>query len=52
LLKAVPYNDKNECLYEPVGAKGPHKLQGIKRTDPRRFSEVVTDVTKEVQDDA
>ena len=52
LLKAVAYNDKNQYLYEPVGSNGPRKLQGIKRTDPRRFRHVVSDVTKEVQDEA
>jgi hypothetical protein len=52
LVKAMAYNDKNECLYEPVGAQKPIKLQGTKRTDPRRFTKVVPDVTKEVQDEA
>lgn len=51
LLKAVAYNDKNEFLYQPVGTNGPRKLQGVKLTDARRFSEVVSDVTKEVQDE-
>jgi DNA invertase Pin-like site-specific DNA recombinase len=52
LVRAVAYNDKNECLYEPVGEKRPLKLQGIKRSDPRRFAQVVADGTKEVQDEA
>ncbi len=51
LLKAVAYNDKNEYLYEPVGSEGPIKLQGIKRTDPRRFPKVASDEAKEVQDE-
>jgi hypothetical protein len=52
LLNACPYNDKNEYLYMPVGANGPRKCQGIKRTDPRRFRTVVSDATIEVQDEA
>src|SRR5262249_22664790 len=52
LVKAVAYNDKCEYLYAPVGTERPRKLQGIKRTDPRRFSHVALDVTKEVQDEA
>ncbi len=52
LVKAVAYNDKHEYLYEPVGAQKPIKLQGTKRTDPRRFPKVVADVSKEVQDEA
>jgi hypothetical protein len=52
LLKAVAYNDKNQYVYEPVGSRRPRKLQGIKRSDPRRFPEVLSDVTKEVQDEA
>jgi transcriptional regulator with XRE-family HTH domain len=52
LIKAIAYNDKSEYLFEPVGTDRPKKLQGIKRTDPRRFSNVAPDVTKEVQDEA
>jgi DNA invertase Pin-like site-specific DNA recombinase len=51
LLQALAYNDKNQYLYKPVGPRKPIQLQGIKRTDPRRFPEVVSDVTKEVQDE-
>jgi DNA invertase Pin-like site-specific DNA recombinase len=52
LLKGVAYNDKSEYLYEPVGTDRPRKLQGIKRTDPRRFTRFTPNVTKEVQDEA
>jgi DNA invertase Pin-like site-specific DNA recombinase len=52
LLRAHAYNDKNEYLYEPVGANGPRKAQGIKYTDPRRLPEVAPDKTKGVQDEA
>lgn len=52
LLKAHAFNDKHECLYEPLGQAVPRKLQGIKRSDPRRFSQVLPDGTKEVQDEA
>ena len=52
LLKAHAYNDKHECLYEPLGKAAPRKLQGIKRSDPRRFSQLPPDGAKEVQDEA
>jgi DNA invertase Pin-like site-specific DNA recombinase len=52
LVKAIAYNDKCEYLYEPLGTERPRKLQGIKRNDPRRLSNVALDVTKEVQDEA
>lgn len=29
-LKAHPYNDKNECLYEDPGENPPEKMQGVK----------------------
>jgi len=50
LLKAHAYNDKPEYLYEPVGTNGPHKQQGIQRTDPPRFPKASPEKTKEVQD--
>jgi DNA invertase Pin-like site-specific DNA recombinase len=52
LLKSMAYNDKNGYLYEPVGPHGPLKWQGVKRTDPRRFPQLDSDNTKEVQDEA
>jgi DNA invertase Pin-like site-specific DNA recombinase len=51
LLKAHAYNDKPEYLYEPVGTNRPLKQQGIKRTDPRRFTKASPEKTKEVQDE-
>jgi DNA invertase Pin-like site-specific DNA recombinase len=52
LLKAHPYNDKNQCLYEPVGKHRPLKTQGMRLDDPRRLSKVPRDRTDEVQDEA
>src|SRR6185437_1774162 len=52
VLKAYPFSDKHEYLYEPVGSSGPRKHRGMKRTDPRRFSQILPDRTKEVQDEA
>ena len=52
LLKASMCNDKHEYLYEPPGKAAPRKLQGIKYSDPRRFSQLPPDRTKEVQDEA
>jgi DNA invertase Pin-like site-specific DNA recombinase len=49
LLKAHAYHNKPEYLYEPVGANGPLRRQGIKLTDPRRFPKVSNEETKEVQ---
>lgn len=52
LLKAYAGNDRPEYLYEPVGENGPFKRQGLKRSDPRRFTQVPPENTKEVQDEA
>ncbi len=38
LLKAHAYDDKNRCLYEPVEPGAVVKHQGMRLTDPRRFS--------------
>lgn len=48
LLRARPYNEKNEYLYEPVGNNRPLKNQGIKLSKRRVFP----DQTNEVQDEA
>jgi DNA invertase Pin-like site-specific DNA recombinase len=52
LLHAQLYNDKKQYLYEPPGACRPSKRQGVKRTDPRRFSQMASNEAKEVQDEA
>jgi hypothetical protein len=44
VLKAYAYNDKHEYLYEPLGQAVPRKLQGIKHSDPRRFTQVLLNV--------
>ena len=36
LLRAHPYNAKNECLYEPLDENAPVKQQGLSLSDPRR----------------
>jgi hypothetical protein len=51
LLEAHAYNDKPEYVYVPVGTDGPHRQQGIKRTDPPRFTKASPEKTKEVQDE-
>jgi hypothetical protein len=52
LLKAHACNDKNECLYEPLGEDQPRKSHGLRLDDARRFCKVVPDRTDEVQDEA
>ena len=49
LLQAYPYNDQNECLYEPPGADAPAKSQGRKFSERRRFPEVARHLANEVQ---
>ena len=49
LLLAVPFNDKNECLYPNPGANAPVKQQGTKLSERRLLSEVLTNRTEEVQ---
>jgi hypothetical protein len=48
LLIGYPYNDKNECLYEPIGEDRPSKQQGTKLSDRRRYPEIQPDLTNEV----
>ena len=52
LLRAHPYNDKHECLYEYPGDDPPVKSQGRKLSQRRRFPEVASNTTKEVQYEA
>ena len=52
LLLAHPYNDKNRCLYEPVGDGGPSKQQGTKLSERRRFPEVRSHAANEVHHEA
>jgi hypothetical protein len=49
LLIGYPYNDKNECLYEPVGEDRPAKRQGTKLSERRRYPQFESDRTNEVQ---
>lgn len=52
LLRAHPYNDKHESLYEDPGAARPIKMQGCKLSDPRRRPAVVSHTSVEVQCEA
>jgi len=49
LLRGHPYNDKNECLFDPPDEATPVKSQGRKLSERRRFHEVITNRTNEVQ---
>jgi DNA invertase Pin-like site-specific DNA recombinase len=49
LLHGHPYNDKSECLYDPPDHAAPAKSQGRKLSERRRFPEVLTNGTNEVQ---
>ncbi len=52
LLRAHAYNEKNECLYEHPGGDPPAKKQGSKLSERRRFPEIPSNPTKEVQCEA
>jgi DNA invertase Pin-like site-specific DNA recombinase len=52
LLRGYPYNDKNWCLYEPVGDKAPSKQQGTKLSKRRMFPQVQSHATNEVHHEA
>jgi DNA invertase Pin-like site-specific DNA recombinase len=52
LLKAQPYNDKNECLYEDPGDHPPRKMQGVKLSERPRIFENPSNRTNEVQYEA
>ena len=52
LLKAQPYNDKNECLYEHPGTNPPRKMQGVKLSSRPRIFENPSNRTNEAQYEA
>jgi len=52
LLLAVPFNDKNECLYPNPGEHAPVKQQGVKLSERRLPPKILPNRTKEVQSDA
>ena len=49
LLLGHLYNDKNECLFDPLDQAAPAKSQGQKLSERRRFPKVVSNRTNEVQ---
>ena len=48
LLHSHAYNDKNECLFDPLDANAPVKSQGRKLSERRRFPELQSNRTDEV----
>jgi len=48
LLHGHAYNDKNECLFDPLDANAPAKSQGRKLSERRVFPEVVSHRANEV----
>ncbi len=49
LLLAVPYNDKNECLYPHPGPNPPTKQQGTKYTERQIKNDITSNSHNEVQ---
>jgi DNA invertase Pin-like site-specific DNA recombinase len=49
LLRAHPYNDKGDCLYEPPGTNPPRKAQGVKLSRRRPAASIVSQAIEEVQ---
>ena len=49
LLHGHPYNDKNECLFDPPDQAASVKSQGRKLSERRRFPKVVSHRKKKVQ---
>jgi len=52
LLQAVPFNDRNECLYPHPGPNSPYKRQGTKLSQRRLYAEITTNRYDEVQYEA
>lgn len=52
LLLAVPYNDKNECLYPHPGSNPPAKQQGTKLAERRLHPAIASNPAEEVQYEA
>ena len=52
LLLAVPFNDKNECLYPKPGADTPVKQQGTKLSERRLPPQILPNRPEEVQCEA
>ena len=52
LLLAVPFNDKNECLYPHPGENSPVKQQGTKLSERRLHADILPDRTDEVRYEA
>lgn len=52
MLLAVPFNDKNQCLYPRPDKNAPFKQQGMKLSERRLPVEVPPNKTNEVQCDA
>jgi DNA invertase Pin-like site-specific DNA recombinase len=48
LLRGHLYNDKNECLFDPLDTNAPIKSQGRKLSERREFPEVASHRTNEV----
>ena len=48
LLRGHPYNDKNECLFDPLDASAPTKSQGRKLSERSTFPNLATHCTNEV----
>jgi DNA invertase Pin-like site-specific DNA recombinase len=49
LIRAHPYNDKNDCLYEPPDTNPPRKAQGVKLSRRQPAANIVWQGIKEVQ---
>ena len=52
LIRAHPYNDKNDCLFEPPGTNPPRKAQGVKLSRRQPAEGIVSQGIEEVQCEA